>query len=78
MTGHHSGYLWGASVTGAFWWAVDAWVKFGPGWEVVPPILFALVSAWNAISDYRIVRDQARRRHKRRRPQTRTTRRPKA
>lgn len=39
------------SAGGSLWWIVDTLYRFGPGWALVPPLLFgsaALVSAYNA------------------------------
>lgn len=50
-TTHHT-QLFAANAAGAGWWVFDALYRYGPSWQLVPPILIGLASVMGAVRSY--------------------------
>jgi hypothetical protein len=48
----HQTRLFAGNAAGAGWWLFDALYRYGPSWQLVPPILIALASVMGAVRSY--------------------------
>lgn len=44
--------LFAANAAGAGWWIIDSLCRYGPSWQLVPPLLLACASAIGAVKSY--------------------------
>lgn len=44
--------LFAANAAGSTWWVADAFWRYGPSWQLVPPIMLAIASLVGAVRTY--------------------------
>lgn len=60
MNHDHQTGIYGTVAFGSGWWIVDAVTRYGPSWQLVPPILLGVASLIASVSGW-LDKRQARR-----------------